>query len=215
MVKTKELDYDYKDVVDIARSGSLDLAIEHINQFDKNTFAFDVVNNYCITTERIINSIDKETGRIGDSLWSEIEDLSMSPNVKVLKFSEAPIKSTLRYDKWKWLYVRMGISLNIFDQTVNYLRNRKIGDQEQIKLDLIKADIAQFLTQYTSIEVSVMCRNEYLLTNLNNLHTNLTYSDEYLVKLCGAHGYTVGGIIQSYYNSRIIQSIYGSGEEII
>ncbi|MBO1914832.1 hypothetical protein J4G37_59650, partial [Microvirga sp. 3-52] len=101
--------------------------------------------------ERIINSIDKETGRIGDSLWSEIEDLSMSPNVKVLKFSEAPIKSTLRYDKWKWLYVRMGISLNIFDQTVNYLRNRKIGDQEQIKLDLIKADIAQFLTQYTSI----------------------------------------------------------------
>lgn len=216
MVQTKKTEIDYKEIVDIARRGSLDLAIEHISQYQRNKFIFHVVNNYCITTERILTSIEDEVGKPDGFLLNEINNLSMPSKIKVLKFSDAqPIKSTISCDKWKWLYVRMGISLNILDQTVQYLKNRQIGEQEQIKLELIKADIAQYLTQFTSIEVSVMYRNEYLLPNLNNLHTNLTCSDEYLVKLCGAQGYTEGGIMQSYYNSRIIQSIYGSEEETI
>lgn len=202
----------YKEIIDIARFNRPEVAINLISGIEETDFNSLAVEKYCITTVDLINSFLRKKQDIKETLnidWEEVNySLISHGRIRILKINHFGDAQDVNMNNLlQWLYFRMGLSLQILDKTVEHLRNRYVGKQEQIKLQLIKADIAQFLTEYISVVLDVD-NYDLLPYQLSNLHKRITFSNEYLVKLCGAHGYLMGDTIDLYYISRIIEAIY-------
>jgi hypothetical protein len=207
------------DIIEYSRKESLEDTISYlaeINILNKNIY---FLNGYCLTTEEISQ---KEHYKTELESLAHVEDTDtvlldsigfMNPALVIMKLEtqkkeNALFGSTQEEVLNVWIQVRMGLSIKLLDQAVNYLNNRYIGETEQLKMQLIKSDIAQFITEYHSLLLDI---NKLRLTpsRLSFLHERITQSNESLIKLCGGSGYIRDGVMDIYYNSRIIQQIYG------
>lgn len=215
---------DSKKVIDTARYHIPKRVINLLYEWENLDFYSLFFNGYCLATEEITDLFhtqqqdDNVVLKSTNSDWEEIKyPLFSWSNLRILKltdFNYTFISSVNMSNLLEWLYFRMGLSLQMLDKTIQHLKSRYVGNQEQIKLQLIKADIASFLTEYTSIVIDID-NNCLEPSHLANLHKRLTLSNNYLTKLCGAHGYVSGGTMYLYYVSRIIEVIYGSKEALL
>lgn len=189
---------DQNKIITFARNNQIQTAIESISHDEHGNFLLMVHNGYCLTSE-----IAKE------SEYEELDDACLKLFALKIYKTDRPNNSVMPIEQIKnWLYVRMGLSLQALDKCIHYLTNRYVGSQEMIKIQVIKDDIARFITDYTSIELD-LCANESSICEIANIHKRLTLANGHLLKLCGAHGYADDGIIATFYVSRLIENIYG------
>lgn len=186
-------------IIKIARNHKIQTAIESISYDGNGNFLLMFHNGYCLTSD-----IAKE------NKYGELDDACLKLfALKIYKNNRPNNYSLMLPQQIKaWLYLRMGLSLQILDKCVHYLTNRYIGSQEMIKIQVIKDTIARFITDFTSIELDLSV-NEISIHEISTLHERLTLANKHLLKLSGAHGYIDDGIIATFYVSRLIENIYG------
>jgi hypothetical protein len=219
MITEGEIKTD-KDIIEYSRKNRLEDTISYlaeINILDKDIY---FLNGYCLTTKEISQ---KEHNKAELESLAHIDDTGivlldsigfMNPALVIMKLKAQKTEKNVLFGSTQeevlnvWVQIRMGLSLKILDQAVNYLNNRYIGETEQLKMQLIKSDIAQFITEYHSLLLDI---SKLRLTplRLTFLHERITQSNESLIKLCGGSGYIRDGVMDVYYNSRVIQQIYG------
>ncbi|OIU69824.1 hypothetical protein [Rossellomorea aquimaris] len=209
-----------KGIIEYSRKNSLADTISYLAE--KNVLGKDIyfLNGYCLTTKELSqkehNKAELESLAHVDDTGIDLMDSIgiMNPALVIMKLKAQKNEKNAEFGPTQeevlnvWVQIRMGLSLKILDQAVNYLNNRYIGETEQLKMQLIKSDIAQFITEYHSLLLDI---SKLKLTPLRLilLHERITQSNESLIKLCGGSGYIRDGVMDVYFNSRVIQQIYG------
>lgn len=191
-----------KEIIDFSRNNDIEAAITFL--YKNNRKAIDCfVNNYCITTKNAMSHHYLSNYKAVYIPRLQLRNIILLGGNRYVDFQQADINFLK-----DWLFMRMGLSLRMLDICLDYLEGRYSGQERLSSFQLIRNDIALFLTEYTIIDIESN-KDDINHTTLQQTHQKLSEAKQYLLSLCGASGFINGGVIEMNYISRLIQDIYG------
>ncbi|GHF80792.1 hypothetical protein GCM10018790_68170 [Kitasatospora xanthocidica] len=107
-------------------------------------------------------------------------------------------------------WLRLGISEGLRDAALRYLADRRVGDTPLIQQQLVKAAVAESLTEQLEVRATLDELDATSLPGalLHDLHRQLTHCDRAQVQLLGAGGYLSDGPGQVAYLSELLAEAY-------
>ncbi|MGW7446197.1 hypothetical protein [Kitasatospora sp. NPDC054795] len=109
-------------------------------------------------------------------------------------------------------WLRLGISEGLRDAALRYLADRRVGDTPLIQQQLVKAAVAESLTEQLEVRATLDELDAAALPSalLDDLHRQLTHCDRAQVQLLGAGGYLSDGPGQVAYVSELLAEAYAA-----